>query len=295
MKILVFMGGHTEREVSLLSGNEVAKSLISLGHDVKKVDSKNFKLLSFKDYDIDLIFNALHGGMGENGVIQGFFELTGLPYTGSGVLASSMAMNKIIAKAMFSRAGINVAKDKLVDIRNIIKKDPMPRPYVLKPVDGGSSIDVEIIDKNFDIETLYTKNTSKDYFVEQFIDGREFSVAVLDNSVLGIIEIKYSENFYNYNAKYKNSKTRYIIPTDISYSTKNKLEEYALKAHRALGCRGLTRSDFRLPVNQLENPVLLEINTSPGLTSHSLVPKIAKNSGLSYDELIVKILDRALN
>ena len=102
MKILVFMGGHTEREVSLLSGNEVANSLISLGHDVRKIDSKNFKLLSFKDYDIDLIFNALHGGMGENGVLQGFFELTGLPYTGSGVLASSMAMNKIISKVMFS-------------------------------------------------------------------------------------------------------------------------------------------------------------------------------------------------
>ena len=289
------MGGDTEREVSLLSGNEVANSLISLGHAVRKIDSKNFKLLSFKDYDIDLIFNALHGGMGENGVLQGFFELTGLPYTGSGVLASSMAMNKIIAKVMFSRAGINVAKDKLVDIQNIIKKDPMPRPYVLKPVDGGSSIDVEIIDKNFDTESLYKKDTRNNYFVEQFIDGREFSVAVLDDNVLGIIEIKYSENFYNYNAKYKNSKTRYIIPTDISNSTKNKLEEYALKAHKALGCRGLTRSDFRLPANQLENPVLLEINTSPGLTSHSLVPKIAKYSGLSYDELIAKILDRALN
>ena len=295
MKILVFMGGYTEREVSLLSGNEVANSLISLGHDVRKIDSKNFKLLSFKDYDIDLIFNALHGGMGENGVLQGFFELTGLPYTGSGVLASSMAMNKIIAKVMFSRVGINVAKDKLVDIRNIIKKDPMPRPYVLKPVDGGSSIDVEIIDKNFDTKSLYKKDTRNNYFVEQFIDGREFSVAVLDDNVLGIIEIKYSENFYNYNAKYKNSKTRYIIPTDINNSTKNKLEEYALKAHKALGCRGLTRSDFRLPINQLENPVLLEINTSPGLTSHSLVPKIANNSGLSYDELIAKILDRALN
>ena len=131
--------------------------------------------------------------------------------------------------------------------------------------------------------------------IERALNGREFSVAVLDDNVLGIIEIKYSENFYNYNAKYKNSKTRYIIPTDINISTKNKLEEYALKAHKALGCRGLTRSDFRLPINQLENPVLLEINTSPGLTSHSLVPKIANNSGLSYDELIAKILYRQAN
>ena len=289
------MGGDTEREVSLMSGKEVFKSLNLLGHQVIKVDGRDYKLLSHEDYKMDLIFNALHGGIGENGVLQGFFDDLKIPYTGSGVLASSLAMNKILAKKIFTESGINVAKDKLADINDVIKKDPMSRPYVLKPIDGGSSIDIEIIDKNFDTKILTAKKNKTNYFVEQFIEGKELSVAIIDNEILGIIEIKYVENFYNYKAKYKASETKYVLPKNISSRAREKLSKYALSAHKSLGCKGLTRADFILPLNHPGDPVLLEINTLPGLTTHSLVPKIANNCGISYDNLIAKIIHGAIN
>ena len=289
------MGGDTEREVSLMSGKEVFKSLNLLGHQVVKVDGRDYKFLSHEDYKMDLIFNALHGGIGENGVLQGFFDDLKMPYTGSGVIASSLAMNKILAKKIFAESGINVAKDKLADINDVIEKDPMSRPYVLKPIDGGSSIDIEIIDKNFDTKILTAKNNKTNYFVEQFIEGKELSVAIIDNEILGIIEIKYVENFYNYNAKYKASETKYVLPKNISSKVREKLNKYALSAHRSLGCKGLTRADFILPITHPDDPVLLEINTLPGLTTHSLVPKIANNCGISYDNLIAKIIHGAIN
>ena len=294
MDILVIMGGETEREVSLMTGTRVSQSLNLLGHEVKKLDMKNFNLLSYNYKSIDLIFNALHGGMGENGMLQGFFDSIGMPYTGSGVMASALAMNKVFSKILFSKYGINVAKDKLVDIKNIIHNEPMRRPYVLKPIDGGSSIDIEVIDKHFEIKSLRIEKYSSNFFAEEYIQGRELSVAILGNEILGIIEIKFGEKFYNYNAKYKNSKTEYIFPKDISLYTKNKLEENALKAHKALACKGLTRADFIVPLKDPKNPVLLEINTLPGLTMHSLVPKIALNNGLPYEELISKIVSEAL-
>jgi len=204
-------------------------------------------------------------------------------------------MNKILAKKIFTESGINVAKDQLADINDVIEKDPMSRPYVLKPIDGGSSIDIEIIDKNFDTKILTAKNNKTNYFVEQFIEGKELSVAIIDNEILGIIEIKYVENFYNYKAKYKASETKYVLPKNISSRAREKLSKYALSAHKSLGCKGLTRADFILPLNHPGDPVLLEINTLPGLTTHSLVPKIANNCGISYDNLIAKIIHGAIN
>ena len=148
MKILLFKGGETEREVSLMTAKNVSNSLKHLGHSVEEIDTKSNNLLSYTYKEIDLIFNALHGGIGENGCLQGFLDTIKIPYTGSGVMASSLAMNKIISKMLFAKFDINVAEDRIVNIKEIMEKDPMSRPYVLKPIEGGSSIDVVIIDKN---------------------------------------------------------------------------------------------------------------------------------------------------
>ncbi len=294
MKILLFKGGETEREVSLMTAKNVSNSLKHLGHSVEEIDTKSNNLLSYTYKGIDLIFNALHGGIGENGCLQGFLDTIKIPYTGSGVMASSLAMNKIISKMLFAKFDINVAADKIVNIKEIMEKDPMSRPYVLKPIEGGSSIDVVIIDKNFDMKKLSLSESGSKFFAEKFIAGREFSVAVIGDEILGIIEIKFNESFYNYKAKYKDSKTFFNFPNDMKIELKDKLEEYSLKAHRSLGCKGLTRADFIIPNSHPIDPVLLEINTLPGLTTHSLVPKIAQNKGLSYDDLIAKIIDEAI-
>ena len=291
------MGGISgEREISILTGNAVLEACNKIGYDTTQIIlGENINGIIEELQSMDKIFISLHGGIGENGVLQGFFDDLKIPYTGSGVLASSLAMNKILAKKIFTESGINVAKDQLADINDVIEKDPMSRPYVLKPIDGGSSIDIEIIDKNFDTKILTAKKNKTNYFVEQFIEGKELSVAIIDNEILGIIEIKYVENFYNYNAKYKASETKYVLPKNISSIAREKLNKYALSAHKSLGCKGLTRADFILPITHPDDPVLLEINTLPGLTTHSLVPKIANNCGISYDNLIAKIIHGAIN
>ena len=180
-------------------------------------------------------------------------------------------------------------------MKDFLISDPIKRPYVLKPVDGGSSIDTEIIDLNFDKKSIKFKNSSSDFFVEEFIEGREFSVAVMGDEVLGIIEIAFSESFYNYHAKYKSSETKYVFPIDLNTRARTKIEEDALIAHKSIGCKGLTRSDFIVPYDKPDQPIILEINTLPGLTSHSLVPKIALNSGISYKELISRIISEAID
>ena len=290
---MLLKGGVTEREVSLMSGQEVKDSLVRLGHKVLELDISKSDLCSTPIDNIDIIFNCLHGGVGENGIIQSVCIMKNIPYTGSDVLSSALAMNKVLAKKVFISEGINTPEGKISNIKNILDKDPFPRPYVIKPIDGGSSLGVNIIYKDTDLSTI--KDSSSRLLIEPYVNGREIAVAVIKNKVLGMIEINYSNGFYDYNAKYKSDKNNYTKPDNLSISLKNKIEQYAISAHKALGCKGVTRSDFIVSDNPDQEPSLLEINTLPGLTKHSLVPKIAKNAGITFDDLISMIIKDALN
>tara|TARA_Y100001970_G_scaffold70343_1_gene89579 strand:+ start:20735 stop:21616 length:882 start_codon:yes stop_codon:yes gene_type:complete len=292
LNILLLSGGYTEREVSLMSANAVKFSLLRIGHKVTEIDISKSEFLNYSLDNFDLVFNALHGGIGENGVIQSICEFKNTPYTGSAVLASSVAMNKVLAKKVFKSVNINIAKSTVSNIDDIKNKEPFDRPFIIKPIDGGSSIGVNIIDKDTILNNL--KFNDKNFLVESYIEGKEVAVAVIDNKVLGMIEIKFEENFYDYKSKYESNNTKYIIPEDLSENQKTLLKNFALSAHTSLGCKGVTRSDFIVPNEESKAPVLLEINTLPGLTKHSLVPKIAKNNGLSFDDLITKIIEDAL-
>jgi D-alanine-D-alanine ligase len=290
---MLLLGGFTEREVSLMSGKEVKDALVRLGHQVLEFDISKNDLCSASIDNIDLIFNCLHGGAGENGIIQSVCIMKNVPYTGSDVLSSALAMNKVLAKKIFSSEGINTPEGKISNIRNILDKDPFPRPYVIKPIDGGSSLGVNIIYKDTDLNII--KDSSSELLIEPYVQGREIAVAVIKDKVLGMIEINYSNSFYDYNAKYKSNNNNYIEPDNLGILLKDKIGQYALAAHKALGCKGVTRSDFIVPENSDQDPSLLEINTLPGLTKHSLVPKIAKNAGVNFDNLISKIIKDALN
>ena len=292
MNILLLSGGYTEREVSLMSGNEVKDSLLRIGHKVTKIDISKNEFLNLSLDNFDLVFNALHGGIGENGVIQSICEFKNIPYTGSSVLPSSVAMNKVLAKKVFESVNINIAESIVSNIYELKNKEPFKRPFIIKPIDGGSSLGVNIIYKQTLLDEL--KFNDQNFLVESYIEGKEVAVAVLNNKVLGMIEIKFEENFYDYKSKYESNKTEYVIPDDISEKQKFLLENFALSAHTSLGCKGVTRSDFIVPREESLKPVMLEINTLPGLTKHSLVPKIAKNNGLSLDNLITKIIEDAL-
>ena len=207
MNILLLSGGYTEREVSLMSADAVKFSLLQIGHKVTEIDISKNDFLNYSLNNFDLVFNALHGGVGENGVIQSICEFKNIPYTGSAVLASSVAMNKALAKKVFKSVNINIAKSKVSNIDDIKNKEPFDRPFVIKPIDGGSSLGVNIIDKDTVLNNL--KFNNKNFLVESYIEGKEVAVAVIDNKVLGMIEIKFEENFYDYKSKYESNNTKY--------------------------------------------------------------------------------------
>ena len=292
MNIVLLFGGYTERDVSIMSAKEVESSLKRLGHKVTKIDISKENFCHYSENNIDLIFNSLHGGIGENGVIQSVCELKSIPYTGSAVLASAIAMNKVLAKKVFNSMNINTANSLVSNINDIKKNEPMERPYVIKPIDGGSSLGVNIIKKDSNLDILELSN--KNILVETYVAGKEIAVAIIENHILGMIEIKHDEIFYDYKSKYKSSGTKYVIPKNIGAYQKELLESFSLSAHKILGCKGVTRADFIVPDEPSIQPVLLEINTLPGLTKHSLVPKIAQNNGINFDDLISMIIKDAL-
>ena len=293
MHITILSGGMSEREVSLLSGKAVKDAIIQLGHDVKLININNKDVFNIKNFNTDLIFNALHGGIGENGIIQSFFEVKGVPYTGSGVLASALAMNKVFSKQIFKSIGISVAEGINGPADKIISDNALEYPYIVKPIDGGSSINIHLIKDDTDKNNfIYPKD---EVLIEPFIEGREVSVAIFNKNVIGMIEIKYQDKIYDYTAKYSSDDTKYIFPTDLNKNIQSLLHENALKAHSSLGCKGITRVDFRLDSKNNFLPILLEINTLPGLTSHSLVPKIFQNAGIDFVKLISMIIEDALN
>lgn len=297
-KILVLCGGISkERIISLQTGKEVAKELKKNKYKVVSCEPNNDLLKNIRLHKPDIIFNALHGQFGEDGYIQTILEAQKIPYTHSGVISSSIAMDKEISKKIFIKNKILTPKYiKFVyekNHQNIIKniESKLKFPVVIKPINEGSSVHVHICNKKNIIKNLNLLSHYKEILIEEFINGREIQVAIMGNKKLGTIELKPKRKFYDYEAKYNpKAKTKHIIPVDLSKKKLKKITDIALKAHRAIGCRGVTRSDFKFYKGKF---YLLEINTQPGMTKLSLVPEIAKYKGINFIDLIEWIISDA--
>ena len=292
------MGGISkERAISLNTGKQVAKELIKHKYKVK-ISEPDFKLLNtIKLFKPDVIFNALHGQFGEDGYIQTILETTGIPYTHSGVISSAIAMDKELSKKIFIKNNILTPKYIIYSYdktnHNLIKliNKKLKFPVVIKPLNEGSSVNVFICSKKNFFENLKFLKNYKKIIIEEFIAGREIQAAIIGSKKLGAIELKPKRKFYDYKAKYSsNAKTEHIIPVDLEKKDYQKLMNAALKAHKLIGCRGVTRSDFKFFKGKF---YLLEINTQPGMTSLSLVPEIAAHHGISFIKLIELILKDA--
>jgi D-alanine-D-alanine ligase len=296
--IVVLLGGMSaERDVSLSSGTACAKALRELGYQVTELDMQPDIVEKIKALKPDCVFNALHGRYGEDGCVQGVLEILGIPYTHSGVLASSIAMDKPMAKKIFRAAGIRTPEGGVVSRADFSQGDPLPRPYVLKPVNEGSSVGVFIIKAggNLNLDAVFSEHEMM--LAEPFVAGRELAVAVLNDKALGVVELRSSKEFYDYEAKYTNGVTTHHMPAPIHEKAYKEACDMALKAHQALGCRGLTRSDFRYDDTQGEPGALflLEVNTQPGMTPLSLSPEIAQHAGIDFKMLVNMLIQEAFN
>lgn len=297
-KILLLLGGPSkERKVSLSTGAAVYLALKKLGYVVERVDPK-IQSKDFLQYNCDIAFNALHGQFGEDGKVQSLLERQQIPYTHSGVKSSALAMDKLKSKKKFIKAKIKTPKfkviEKLSDLNNTISK----KKFVIKPINEGSSVGVVICKTLSSLNRVKIKMYLKKYgklLQEEFIEGKEVQAAVMGRKALGAIEIRPSRNFYDYNAKYnRNAKTKHIMPANLEKKIYNKVLKLALKVHKCLSCRGVTRSDFR--VSKDNEIYILETNTQPGMTPLSLVPEIAEYSGITFVKLIKwMVLDASTN
>ena len=297
-KILIISGGISkERVVSLDTGKQVAKELIKNGYIVK-ITEPDFKLLDvIKSFKPNTIFNALHGQFGEDGYIQTILETTKIPYTHSGVISSAIAMDKELSKKIFIKNNILTPKYILYSFnqskQNLIKliEKKLRFPVVIKPINEGSSVNVFICNKENIVQNLKLLEDYKKIIIEEFIAGREIQAAIIGSKKLGAIELKPRRKFYDYEAKYNSkAKTKHIIPVNLSKNDYNKIMNLALRAHKLISCRGVTRSDFKYFNGKF---YLLEINTQPGMTSLSLVPEIAAYHGINFIQLIEMILNDA--
>ena len=297
-KILILSGGISkERMISLDTGSQVANELKKNGYKVK-ISEPNSKLYNnIREFKPDIIFNALHGQFGEDGYIQSILECFKIPYTHSGVLASSIAMDKEISKKIFIKNNLRTPKfftysfNKTNEsLLNKINKS-LKFPVVVKPLNEGSSVNVFICNKSNIFKILKSLKNYKRIMIEQFIGGREIQVAIMGKKKLGAIELVPKRKFYDYKAKYNsNAKTQHIIPVELPKNKLNQIMSIAYKAHSIIGCRGVTRSDFKYYNKKF---YLLEINTQPGMTKLSLVPEIAEHKGISFIRLIEWILKDA--
>ncbi len=297
-KVLLLSGGISkERLISLDTGLQVAKELKKNGYKVKISEPNDELEKNIINFKPSVIFNALHGQFGEDGYIQSVLDRYKIPYTHSGVIASAIAMDKEISKKLFIKNKINTPKffTYSYDIKNIdlIKKikKKLKFPVVVKPLNEGSSVNVFICNKNNIIKILNSIKQYKKVLIERFIGGREIQVAIMGNKKLGAIELVPKRKFYDYKAKYNSSaKTKHIIPVDLSKKKLNELLSISLKAHQVIGCKGVTRSDFKFENGKF---YLLELNTQPGMTKLSLVPEIAAYKGISFLKLIEWMLNDA--
>ena len=302
MKVAVLYGGiSAEREVSLASGRQVIAALREAGYDVIPVEvgTDLQALLRALDPAPDAVFNALHGRFGEDGSVQGVLDWLGIPYTHSGVRASAVAMDKAAAKAVFRAAGLPVAEGGMVDIAALEHADPIPLPYVIKPVNEGSSVGVEILREgsNRRAEIARGWRFGPQAMVEEYIPGRELTVGVMGDRALAVTEIAPAAagHFYDYEAKYAEGGSRHAIPASIHPEVYAAAMALALRAHRALGCRGASRADFRYD-DTADGPgrlVLLEVNTQPGLTPTSLLPEQAAHLGIGFPQLCAWMVEHA--
>jgi D-alanine-D-alanine ligase len=299
-RVAVLYGGiSAEREVSLSYGEKVIAALREAGFDVQPIDVGHDlgAVIAALTPKPDAVFNALHGRFGEDGAIQGVLDWMGIPYTHSGVRASALAMDKVAAKAVFAAAGLPVAAGRLVEMPELEAADPMPRPYVVKPANEGSSVGVHIVRQgdNRRVEIARSWNYGSAALVEEYIAGRELTVGVMGERALAVTEIVASHSFYDYESKYADGGSRHVIPARIDAATYDRAMQVAVAAHRALGCRGASRADFRYD-DTVETPgrlVLLEVNTPPGLTPTSLLPEQAAHLGMSFSRLCAWMVENA--
>lgn len=292
LRIGVLLGGTSaEREVSLMSGAAVSGSLKELGYDVVDIDAGADLCVRLKEERVELAFIALHGGTGEDGSVQGLLEVMGIPYTGSGVLASAVAMDKILSKALFERAGIKVPEYEVV--HSVETDISMDLPVVVKPSREGSSIGVFIVTEQKDLRDALEAALSYEgpALVERYIMGKEVQIGVLGKRALGGVEVRPTNEFYDYEAKYTAGKTQYILPPEMDERSYARAMEAGLAAHRALGCGGATRVDLLVDGDDM---YALEVNTIPGMTEMSLLPKIAALAGLDFKALLEEIVKDAL-
>ena len=295
-KVVVLLGGNSlERDVSLVSGQECAKAISGSGYEVFKVDIMGNFIKELENLKPDVVFNALHGRWGEDGAIQGVLEMLKLPYTHSGILASSVAMNKDRAKTIFRDAGLPVADHFILQKDLKIEEIPFTFPCVLKPISGGSSLDVHILNCKDDWlkNSIISTEGASNFMVEPFIPGRELTVTVMGNKALAVTDI-HSEKWYDYDAKYESGGSRHILPASIPQDITELCLSYALAAHNALGCRGVSRIDLRW--NEMlhkDGLFILELNTQPGMTPTSLVPEQAKYVGIAFEKLCMWLINDA--
>jgi D-alanine-D-alanine ligase len=300
-RVAVLMGGWSaEREVSLVSGRECARALAAIGYAVTSIDVTHDlgALLRALEPRPDVAFNALHGRGGEDGTIQGVLEVLGIPYTHSGVAASAIAMDKPLAKRLFAAAGLPLAESVVIGPAALRAGDAMPRPFVVKPVNEGSSVGVRIVrcgDNDWAAELARWPYGDR-VMIERYVPGREITVAVMGDRSLGVLEIRPAHGtLYDYDAKYAPGGSVHVCPAPIHPEAYRAALEIALGAHQALGCRGVSRADLRYDDTAGEpgRMVLLEINTQPGMTPTSLVPEIAQQAGISFAELVRWMVEHA--
>ncbi len=296
---MLYGGISAEREVSLSSGVQVIAALREAGFSVRPIDvgADLGAVIAALAPRPDAVFNALHGRFGEDGAIQGVLDWLGIPYTHSGVRASALAMDKIAAKAVFAAAGLPVPRGRAVELTELEAADPMPRPYVVKPINEGSSVGVQIVraGDNRRAEIAQTWSYGAAALVEEYVPGRELTVGVMGERALAVTEIIASHAFYDYESKYAFGGSRHVIPAAIDAAIYDRAMHVAVAAHRALGCRGASRADFRFD-DTGEKPghlVLLELNTQPGLTPTSLLPEQAAHLGMSFSQLCAWMVENA--
>ena len=289
--VAVLMGGWSaEREVSLRSGKACADALERNGYRISRVDVGRDIATVLRTLKPDAAFNVLHGTPGEDGTLQGILEILAIPYTHSGVLASALAMQKDVAKVVMAAAGVPVPEGKVVDAAEAAKAHALPQPYVIKPVAEGSSVGVFIVTEEHRHPPQELTRADWPYprvLVERYIPGKELTCAVMGDRALDVIEIVAATRFYDYEAKYAPGGSKHILPAQISPAVYQEVRRLALAAHHALGCRGVSRADFRYDDRRgTEGLACLEVNTQPGMTETSLVPELAAYVGMPFDELV---------
>jgi D-alanine-D-alanine ligase len=299
-RVAVLYGGiSAERDVSLSTGRQVISALQDAGYDVLPVEVgiDLGAVIAALTPPPDAVFNALHGRFGEDGVIQGVLDWLDIPYTHSGVRASALAMDKAASRAVFASVGLPIAAGRVIDIGELDESDPLPRPYVVKPLNEGSSVGIEILRKgeNRRQEIVREWRFGPQVLVEEFIPGRELTVGVLGSRALTVTDIAAAHAFYDYDSKYSDGGSQHIVPASIHPESFSQAMEVAVAAHAALGCRGASRADFRYNDTEGEpgRLVLLEVNTQPGLTPNSLLPEQAAYRGITFPALCAWMVEEA--